>query len=106
MGKEKKTAAPPLPDELRAAGYVDGDDVWFVPRTAVHAFMVKVDAWLDVDAGLLMFVGAPTGEQLQRFLWAIGEEHNCSVVGVGKGVAAWQLDEDRVERVREKLARS
>ena len=80
---------------LEAAEF-DIDALTFIPRAAIHDFMVRCDAWLDADAGLLLFVNEH-GESMGQFLYYIGEEHNRNVVGVGRDVVAYQLDDERVE---------
>jgi hypothetical protein len=82
---------------------VDPDALLFVPRRAIHDFMVKCDAWLDAD-NVLMFANVSASEAA-GFLYYIGEERNSDVEGVGRGIRAWQLDEERAASVRRDVER-
>ncbi len=83
------------------AADIDPEDLTAVPGTAIHAYAVEADAWLD-GADVLMFVGQ-SGRAMEKFLYYIGEERNADVVGVGRGISAWQLDAERVEWIRARL---
>jgi hypothetical protein len=87
---------------FKAAGF-DVKQLTRIPAKSVHEFQVAGDAWLDPDAGLLMFVGAPMAH-VHRFMYYIGEEHNHRVVGVGRGIVAYQITEERVRLLLSWLA--
>jgi hypothetical protein len=82
---------------LSKAGF-DVEELTHVPAASVHKTNLPghPGAWVDPDAGLLMFVGSD-GEQIHRYMYHIGEERNQSVIGVGKDVAAFEISNDRVE---------
>jgi hypothetical protein len=81
---------------------IDVDVLTHIPGTSIHEYMVKADAWLDGQEGLLMFVGA-RGEHISRFMYYIGEERNHDVEGVGRGIVAYRIDDDRVRWLRDRV---
>ena len=83
---------------------IDVEDLTAVPGTAIHAYAVSADAWID-GSDVLMFVGE-TPRAMEKFMYYIGEERNADVVGVGRGISAWQLDAERVEWIRARLTKA
>jgi len=83
------------------AADIDADALTPVPGTAIHQTQVAADAWLD-DEGHLMFVGQ-RGRDVQRFMYYIGEERNAGPKGLGKGIVAFDIDEEREEWIRRRL---
>jgi hypothetical protein len=83
------------------AADIDPDDLTAVPGTAIHAYMVSADAWLD-GAGHLLFVGQP-GVDVRRFMYYIGEEYNAGPKGLGRRIVAFEIDEEREEWIRRRL---
>ena len=85
---------------FEAAG-IDPTELTAVPGTAIHAYMVGADGWLDWQ-GLLMFVGqAP--KDVAQFMYYIGEEQSRNAVGTGKGIVAYAIGQEREEWIRARL---
>ncbi len=82
--------------EVFAAAGIRIEDLIHVPGAAIHKTQVEADAYYDANDGRLMFVGHK-GHAMRQFLYYIGEEENGDVIGVGPGISAWQIDDERGE---------
>ena len=85
-----------------ACAGIDITDLVCIPGTAVHPFMVSAVGWLDSVDNVLMFVGK-NSKAVALFMYFIGEEHNRDVVGVGPGIVAYSVSEERAEYIEGKV---
>lgn len=93
------TTIPPAMRTRFIEAEIDPDDLVVIPGRALHTFMVDATGYLDLN-DILMFDDAVGGRAIASFMHYIGEEKNRAVVGVGRGIAAFQLYPDRAESIR------